>query len=332
MQSDGPDHTQLLLHRHATRRFGVDALDAMVRSHEGPVKREAAAGHHEDVELRVLEVGSLAFAYLRSEVPQRVAVRRGRQAPYLLHFVLDGHVAYRIDGVDLHLSAGDGVAVNPSSVAERHGGPSTILSVRLDARAVRQRLLRMIPRGRLDAPVFSPRMGGAHGSLLAMACLLDRCFATGVAVPGDPISDALEAAFLDLLLDLQPHSHSESIAHHESRSKARLVDRMQALVDGHPADSFTIDDLAAKAGCSVRSLQLACLELHGVAPTEFVRHRRLALAREALVRSGGNATASGVAAQFGFGSPSAFSHAYRAAFGETPGATIAAARKRDGKG
>lgn len=106
------------------------------------------------------------------------------------------------------------------------------------------------------------------------------------------------------------------------------VKRVEEWIDAHYADPVAVDDLAAVAGISVRSLQNAFRRLRGCTPMEALTRRRLEAAREALYAASPQTTVTQVAADCGFFHFGRFASQYRCAFGEVPSATLAEARRR----
>lgn len=86
---------------------------------------------------------------------------------------------------------------------------------------------------------------------------------------------------------------------------------------------ITRDELADKAGVSIRSLSRAFKVKYGLGPMAFVRQRRLD-ACYALLRGSepGTTTVTAVAMSHGFGHIGKFAMAYKKAFGESPSASL----------
>ena len=81
--------------------------------------------------------------------------------------------------------------------------------------------------------------------------------------------------------------------------------------------------LAAAIGVSGRTLQSDCAAVLGYSPTRYLLMRRLREVRSAILRADPNGTPIGDLAQAaGFSSAGGFAASYRAAFGETPSATL----------
>ncbi|MEU8659079.1 helix-turn-helix transcriptional regulator, partial [Actinoplanes philippinensis] len=102
--------------------------------------------------------------------------------------------------------------------------------------------------------------------------------------------------------------------------------RSAAVLDAistEPERAFTVGELAAIAGMSIRSLQSGFRRHVGSAPMTYLQQVRLTRAHEAL-RTGDPAviTVADVAHRWGFAHLGRFASAYRKRFGESPSETL----------
>jgi AraC-like DNA-binding protein/tetratricopeptide (TPR) repeat protein len=109
----------------------------------------------------------------------------------------------------------------------------------------------------------------------------------------------------------------------------RAVATLHALLAADPAASPSTAALAASAGVAPRTLQRHLRAALGTRPKALARRLRLGAARDALL-AGEATSVIDVALQHGFANPGRFAVAYREAFGESPSATLRAARARRG--
>jgi AraC-like DNA-binding protein len=103
---------------------------------------------------------------------------------------------------------------------------------------------------------------------------------------------------------------------------ARVAGRVRALIDEAFAEDLEAGDLAAAAGCSRYAVYRAFEAVHGLAPSEYQRQRRLRAARALLAAGRGPAE---VAAEVGFADQAHLTRWFVRSFGLTPGAYIRAA-------
>jgi AraC-like DNA-binding protein len=95
-----------------------------------------------------------------------------------------------------------------------------------------------------------------------------------------------------------------------------LVARVLALLHGAPAQSWTLDELAAQAATSRSVLAERFVHVIGQPPMQYLRELRMQLASRLLAEDG--AKVSSVAAAVGFESEAAFSRAFKRCVGLSP--------------
>jgi transcriptional regulator GlxA family with amidase domain len=95
------------------------------------------------------------------------------------------------------------------------------------------------------------------------------------------------------------------------------------IIHDEPERPFTVAELAAIAGMSVRSLQEGFRRHLGCAPMAYLQQERLLRAHETLRRSDPmRVTVSAVAHRWGFAHLGRFASSYRSRFGEPPSDTL----------
>jgi AraC-like DNA-binding protein len=113
------------------------------------------------------------------------------------------------------------------------------------------------------------------------------------------------------------------------RQHRQIVQRVLDQVSAYPTEHFSAVQLAETAGASFQQLRLAFAECVGMAPTAWLRMRRLNLARQALLQARpGDTTVAEVAMRFSFWHLGRFAQAYKGLFLECPGATLSLPRYR----
>jgi AraC-like DNA-binding protein len=139
------------------------------------------------------------------------------------------------------------------------------------------------------------------------------------------ISQFEQLVMTRLLLE-HPHNHSEAVRRYDRpvspRGVKRAIDYMHANLDA----PITLADLVAVAGVPGRTLFHHFRAFKGVAPMRYLRDRRFEQARRALLSAGQQENVTAIAVRWGFSHMSRFAAEYRRRFGESPSATLAAAR------
>ena len=132
---------------------------------------------------------------------------------------------------------------------------------------------------------------------------------------------SLGEAVARALLFGQPHDHAhllEKAALPSSRTVVRVVEE---YLDAHAKGPIGTTNLTTLVGTSMASIDAAFVAHRGTTPRDFLRRRRLLLARERLLLAEPGETAASVAHASGFLSVERFGAAYAAEFGETPAET-----------
>lgn len=99
-----------------------------------------------------------------------------------------------------------------------------------------------------------------------------------------------------------------------------------ALVHESPAHRWTVTELASKVGLSRSSFFARFTRLVGMPPLEYLARWRIRAAAKELRR--GTRTVSSIAGDWGYGSESAFGHAFKRIMGTSPGQYRASARSQ----
>lgn len=105
-------------------------------------------------------------------------------------------------------------------------------------------------------------------------------------------------------------------------ASARAVGRVEAYLDANAHRPITMTELHDVAGMSLRSVQAGFKAKRGCSPMEFLRERRLLLAKERLEAANSTTQVTEVAYSCGFSHLGRFSQAYAKRFGEKPSDTL----------
>lgn len=100
------------------------------------------------------------------------------------------------------------------------------------------------------------------------------------------------------------------------------VRRARAFIHDHVAEPYSIPDLVAVAGCSLRSLQMGFQAAFGITPQQYVIRTRLDLVHARLQLAKPGDTVAGIAQDAGFVHMGRFSQCYRQVFGQSPSVTL----------
>jgi AraC family ethanolamine operon transcriptional activator len=149
--------------------------------------------------------------------------------------------------------------------------------------------------------------------------------------PGAALSSlraaALRSEILDVLADLLMACSEGRYRHLRRSARTEVIRQVRQYVAEQGADRpVQVEDLCRVARMPRRSLQRCFCDIVGVTPVQYLRLRRLSLARDLLLRTDGPAQVQDVLEQLGIWHASRFAGEYRSMFGELPSETLRRSR------
>jgi AraC family transcriptional regulator, positive regulator of tynA and feaB len=225
-------------------------------------------------------------------------------------FVLEGSEIVAKDDVEMQLAAGS-VAVWDSTHRMRFMVPD----------AVRKQTL-LIPRAR--AAELAPDIDRLGGTVLppSSATRVLRDLFTSIIDEVDEVEighgDASSIGLVNAALELLAGALTATPAGLARDDRSQRWADVRNVIEEHLGDpTLSPASIAHEAAVSVRALYLL-FESHGDTVARYVKRRRLARARSELERRR-DLTLASVAQRWGFNDQAAFSRAFRAQYGVTPG-------------
>lgn len=153
-----------------------------------------------------------------------------------------------------------------------------------------------------------------------LAAVLDPASAAPAGLQAALLEDHVIAALLAMACQgPAAPAHPEPLA-------TRRLQRLEDYVLAHLDEPLTLRTLAEVAQTSVRSVQSWFAQARGTTPGAYIRARRLERVRHELLHPAAGTAVTAVALRWGFEHAGRFAAAYRAAYGETPSATLQRAR------
>jgi len=128
----------------------------------------------------------------------------------------------------------------------------------------------------------------------------------------------LEQALIVSLLTYSEHNYSRQLESRSFDPAPWQILRVEEHIDANLDKPFNIDDAAAVAGCSARTIYRAFRRHRGYTPAEFSKQRRLVKALSPLRDARPDLSVMEIAYDCGFGDLSHFSRDFARAFGESP--------------
>lgn len=149
--------------------------------------------------------------------------------------------------------------------------------------------------------------------------------AFGSKPPALLLAELEQVLMVALLCDTR-HNYSHLLDREPSSVAPWQVQRAEQYIEAHWNRPIIIEDVAAAAGTSVRSVFRQFKQSRGYSPMDFARQIRLGRAKQMLDRPDAQTTVTDVAFACGFSDLGRFSKEYRQSFGELPSEALRRSR------
>jgi AraC-like DNA-binding protein len=250
---------------------------------------------------------------------------------FRLLFHQAGRIEHRINSKDAVSTPGAIALHVPGQELRLEIKPFRLTMLSLDGAFVRPALTRRF--GRLppfetwaaEFPLQSPWVSALRSLCHWTAEELDQPGSALLALP--QVRRHHERTLLSLFLECLAERHPGEAARMRGLADRQLR-RIEAWMEANLGEPIGLEEAAAMAGVSARSMQSAFKSAHGCSPMQWLIRRRLEHARHLLQRPDATTTVTDVATACGFFQFGRFSVRYRQCFGEKPSETLAKARRR----
>jgi AraC-like DNA-binding protein len=201
------------------------------------------------------------------------------------------------------------------------------LVVRIAHSALQVHLSRLVGRMLTEPLVFDLRFDLSRGEAsrwnFAVQMLHAELFDPSSLLLQGVGQGQLEEFVMSSLLYSQRSNYTELLTTHTAPNH-RAVRLAVEYIEHNLADPITVDDIAAAAGVSVRTIQSLFAQELTQTPTSYLKNARLERARYDLAdaRANSGVSVTGVALRWGFTHLGRFATTYRARFGESPSQTL----------
>jgi AraC-like DNA-binding protein len=289
------------------------------------VPREAG---HFGLDLRMIQLGPLTVGQLTFDGP--VSLVASELDSYHITLPTAGHVTANHVGREVQADPAQAVLFGPhGSVFTQHSPRSTELDLKIGRVALEAELAGLLGRP-VTGPIDLPRQlavdtGPGRSWRRLVLLLRDELTEPDGLLRKPLIAQQLQQSVLSGLLFASQHRYSEELRAPAPPGAPRALRRAVDAIHDEPERPFTVTDLAAIAGVSVRSLQEGFRHGLGCAPMAYLQHVRLDRVRAALLEAApGQTTVAAVAHRWGFAHLGRFASVYRARFGTCPSDTLRA--------
>lgn len=248
---------------------------------------------------------------------------------FTVHTTSAGRASAEIDGETHELTPFTALVVSPGTHYTMRLDAETAQNiVRIERAAVDRQLSRMLGR-RLDGPIVFDWVSDLttdaaarwHG---ALQILSHEVISPGSLLHQGVGTGALEELMISTLLYVQGSSYSDRLRNRPDQSGRPAVRRSIEYIERHLAEPMTLDDIAAYARMSPRTIQAGFRQDLDTTPIAFIRDRRLDAVRRSLLEAlpEDGITVTEIASRWGFNHLGTFSVVYRQRFGESPSQTL----------
>ncbi|MCU0837513.1 MAG: AraC family transcriptional regulator [Rhodospirillales bacterium] len=306
--------------------FARDSVGRLWEYHRSHLQR----GRHYGIRWHQTSFGRSTLSFARS--PSSIRVVCGPIGPtFRVTLMEGGRLRHRICGEEGVSTPGRAVVHGPGQMLELETEPFSMLMLSLDGAAMHDALQqRYGPRPPLHLWLREFPLDTAAGVALRALCRwaareLDRPDAEIVTSPLAAAS--LERALIMLVLACADDHHPRR----DDRVADVARDRIGQVEDWLAAnlkEPIGVEEMAAAAGVSVRSLQVGFRRYRGCSPTQRLMELRMQAAHQALAAPTPEHQVTAVATEFGFFNFGRFASRYRQRFGESPSQTLSRSRHR----
>ncbi len=171
--------------------------------------------------------------------------------------------------------------------------------------------------------------GGLAASLKGQLDFVMREFQRTDGIADNPVSLASMTDLLNtLVLRAVPHKYTERLAAGSAGAVSAYVRRAEEFMRAHCAEPIRMAQVAAAAGCSVRTLGATFREFRGHTALGALHGIRLDQVMRDISQRASDVPVAAIAHRYGFTNASRFATAFRRRFGETPLDVVRRASRR----
>ncbi len=202
--------------------------------------------------------------------------------------------------------------------------------LRIEQAALRVKLGALIGRPVTTAIRFEPPSASENQNLLRLrrliAHLVQELDSEDGALP-ELAAAQYEQSLMVCFLYANRHNYSH-LLESEAPASPNQVRRAEEFIEAHASLPLTVEALADIIGVGARHVASGFRQSRGISPRTFLMQIRLKHARRLLQMPDEAVSVAAVASRFGFGNAGFFAREYGKAFGESPSATLAGARRQ----
>jgi AraC-like DNA-binding protein len=273
--------------------------------------------------LAIRSAGPIVASHGASRFATEVSIEAGQSENFCFTTLLQGDLTFIQRGNPTTGTASRGLVYRPGPdmrLVTSDGSVRTNVFIKV---ATVEESLEHILDKRLRKPLeFQPILDWSRGLTASLKFQLDFVmheFERPDGVVGNAVA---LASMTDLLIALilrgAPHNHTDQMKLGPDCAVPAYIQRAEEFMHVHCAAPIRISEVAAAAGCSVRTLGAVFQHFRGRTPLAALHAIRLQQVHAELSRGTSDAPVGAVARRYGFTNTTRFVIAFRRRFGETP--------------
>lgn len=319
---------------HAATSFrgtGAAELAAALSTPTSPIKVEMLSGDPLSFDCEFFSMGSVSFACCAYEGAFQ-CTRQAASEKLLIFLPTQGKAVFEPSGNEILSIPGRGAIIDGAhSASVRIFGPRRHFALFIDQHKIANHLTNMLERSVNGNLEFHPCIDLTSGPGLALVQLVETaCNGLRGDAPlrQSPMALAsLGDAVTHLILEAAPHRYSDQLSTPAPLPAPRHVKWAIEFMHAHISEPISMDDIAAAAKVSVRTLQQGFRQFRMTTPMAYLHEIRLTAAHQDLMNADAVQSVADVALKWGFTHLGRFAADYKKRFGVLPSQTL-----RGGKG
>jgi AraC-like DNA-binding protein len=301
---------------------------AAIERLQGPFKARPKAGHSAGVSpirVRAASCGKVALSTF--SFGSNVDIEpKGLEGAILVTTAVRGRAGMAVGGQIFGAAAGSTFISQEEDRPVFLYDPDTeVLKLRFERRRMEEACMKMydcLPRAPLhfDSVMALPQAAQRWQALLRF--VVASVNAADELEPNPLATSSTEELLMLTLLSIQTHNYDASRGARVRTVSPRQFRLAVDYIHEHLDTDITLTDIAAAAGCSIRSLARTFQHAGDASPMQYLQQQRLQRIRSELVRAqSANKNIAEIAYRWGCRHLGEFNRKYRECFGETPSET-----------
>ncbi|UPY37868.1 AraC family transcriptional regulator [Sediminicoccus sp. KRV36] len=271
----------------------------------------------------IRSAGSILASHGESRFETEVSMKGGESDVFAFSAPLRGSMTLIHRGVPITANSSGGLVCRLASDTRLVTSDDSVrTNVFVKVAQAEEALEHMLDRRLTEPLAFSPSLDWGHGLAASLKSQLDFVLQEFDRPDGIATNAVALASTTDLILTLilrgAKHNHTHHLDAGPSCAVPAYVHRAEEFMRANSASPIRVADIAAAAGCSVRTLNAVFQRFRGQVPLAALQAIRLALVHTELSQGADGLCIGAVSRRYGFTNASRFNLAFQRRHGETP--------------